>query len=111
MAGSWPPGVWTGSSDSGTWPPAGNSPISTTGPGDTRGASYPWRARPTVGPLISSGWDGTVKVWDVADPARPSLRHTLTGHAGLIRGLTFSPDGKTIASGSFDKTIKLWDPA
>jgi len=25
--------------------------------------------------------------------------------------VTFSPGGKTLASGSFDKTIKLWDVA
>ena len=29
-------------------------------------------------------------------------------HSEWIRSVGFSPDGKTIASGSDDKTIKLW---
>ena len=34
---------------------------------------------------------------------------TLVGHKGTVRSLTFSPDGKTLASGSLDKTIHLWN--
>ena len=39
-----------------------------------------------------------------------SQRHaTLTGHQDSVGVLTFSPDGKTLASGSYDGTILLWD--
>ena len=35
-------------------------------------------------------------------------RATLKGHKGDVISVVFSPDGKTLASGSDDKTIKLW---
>ena len=33
---------------------------------------------------------------------------TLTGHKDQVRGVAFSPAGDTLATASFDQTIKLW---
>lgn len=44
-------------------------------------------------------------------PEALSLLSTLTGHTTLVNSVVFSPDGHTLASGSFDQTIKLWDIA
>jgi sugar lactone lactonase YvrE len=34
---------------------------------------------------------------------------TLPGHSSFVNSLAISPDGKTLASGSWDKTIKIWN--
>jgi len=40
--------------------------------------------------------------------AKARLRRTLTGHSDVVEAIAISPDGRTLVSGSHDKTIKLW---
>ncbi len=51
---------------------------------------------------------GRVKIWNVADG---KLVRTIEGHRDTIYALALSPDGKTLATGSYDQQIKLWDTA
>lgn len=56
--------------------------------------------------LASSGADGTVRLWDVAE-WKPLDVWTRPGLG--TRGLAFSPDGKRLAAATRDNTIALWD--
>ena len=58
--------------------------------------------------LATGGRDGAVWLWDL-ERGEPVAR--LPGHTSYIWSLAFSPDGATLASGSGDFTVRLWDTA
>ena len=50
--------------------------------------------------------DYTVRVWDVATG---ELQRTFNGHTGEVLSVRFSADGQTLASGSADGSVLLWE--
>lgn len=52
------------------------------------------------------GSDNSLRIWNVESG---ELFAVLEGHTNSIECVAFSPNGSTIASGSWDNTIQLWD--
>ena len=70
-----------------------------------------WRLPPSTKAKIAARVSGgsrnrTVRFWR-AQTGQEIL--TPRGRSSIVRGVTFSPDEKRIASGNKDKTKKVWD--
>jgi WD40 repeat protein len=52
--------------------------------------------------------DKTVKIWNVSSGAEV---RTISGHAGWVYAVQFSPSGKFVATGDYTGEIAIWEVA
>jgi WD40 repeat protein len=73
-----------------------------------RGPIYCFAFSPDEKLIATGGFDATIRIWEVASG---KLVRALVGHEYYVISLSFSPDGKVLASGGGpDGTFRLWDP-
>jgi WD40 repeat protein len=49
-----------------------------------------------------------VRLWDIKTGKE---RATLRGHRDLVSDVAFSPDGRHLVTGSYDRTVRVWNLA
>jgi len=69
-----------------------------------------WRSAVAAGDL-ATGWPHAARANLAAWQRHQRALQAVFSHAGAVRSVAFSPDGKTVITGSSDNTARLWNVA
>ena len=89
-----------------TLAPIGN-PFRVTATGNAESVAF----SPDGKLLATAGDDGSLRLWSLADPARPRQLTLVHDSGTYVYTVVFAPDGRTIAAASTDDLTRLWDVA
>jgi WD40 repeat protein/serine/threonine protein kinase len=78
---------------------------------ELRGRTYSWcfmLSCSADGRQLAAGSSNMIRVWEIESGETLA---TLKGHSNLVWGVAYLDGGRLLASGSGDRTVKLWDVA
>ena len=90
-------GIWTYNADTGKELGLLNMPV-------TNAHAHAFSSDRRMFASASGDPDNTVHVWDLTNRQHKT---TLEGHTSHIKSIAFSPDGRTLATGSSDDTVRV----
>jgi len=79
-------------------------PFPVTGTGTAESVAF----SPDGSVIVTGADDGSLRLFDVADPAHPSLLDQVKDSGSAVYTVAFAPDGATVAAASVDNDVRLW---